>query len=79
MLVASIMSDQAMWGEAVQRVGAGVHRPLRTLDGEGLRSCIDQLLDPVLCDAAAGLGAAVRAEPRQAERAADILIALAKG
>jgi UDP:flavonoid glycosyltransferase YjiC (YdhE family) len=78
-LVTSIMSDQAMWGEAVLRAGVGLHRPLRTLDGESLGSCIEQLLGSELRTAAARLGEAVRAEPSQTERAADILIAHAKG
>ncbi|HTJ70957.1 MAG TPA: glycosyltransferase [Actinospica sp.] len=77
-LVASVMLDQAMWGSAIERLGAGVHRPLRELDADALTGGVKHLLHPDVAETAAALGRLVRREPDPVGRTADILEAHAR-
>ncbi|WP_405719302.1 glycosyltransferase [Streptomyces sp. NBC_01537] len=77
-LIASGMLDQPMWGELVQRRGAGIHLPLHQLTTDNLRSAMQRLLDPRIVTAARELGRAVRAEGDAAATAADLLNSFAR-
>ncbi|WP_328609536.1 glycosyltransferase [Amycolatopsis sp. NBC_00345] len=76
-MICSIMMDQAMWGEQLQRLGSGVHVPFAELDEDTLRAGVARLLEPSVVTRARQLGENVRAEPDATIRAADAVTALA--
>jgi UDP:flavonoid glycosyltransferase YjiC (YdhE family) len=69
------MLDQAMWGSIVESRGAGVHLPLRDLNGDRLRAAVEHVMRPSMVAVADALGRAVRAERNAVEVAADIALA----
>ncbi|GAA3830153.1 glycosyltransferase [Streptomyces phyllanthi] len=76
-LITSVMLDQAMWGEIVQRRGAGLHLPMRAVDAGSLGTALEGILTPEIMETAEVVGHAVRSEPDAVAAAADSVLALA--
>jgi sterol 3beta-glucosyltransferase len=76
-MICSVMVDQAMWGEQLQRIGSGVHVRFADLDATSLRAGVERLLSRDVTERARELSRAMPAEQDATARAADIVIAQA--
>jgi len=61
-VVCSVFADQPFWGARLERLGIGVHLPFKSLDAARLEQALRRVLDPGVRNAAAQLGADLRAE-----------------
>jgi sterol 3beta-glucosyltransferase len=61
-VVCSVFADQPFWGARLERLGIGVHLPFKSLDAARLEQAFRRVSDPGVRNAAAQLGADLRAE-----------------
>jgi sterol 3beta-glucosyltransferase len=67
-VVCSVFADQPFWGARLERLGVGVHLPFKKLGKASLEDALHRASAPAMKNAAAQLGAALRAEPDAAPR-----------
>jgi sterol 3beta-glucosyltransferase len=72
-VVCSVFADQPFWGTRLERLGVGVHLPFGSLDAARLEQVLRRVLDPGVRNAAAQLGADLRAEPDATPQIASLL------
>ena len=75
-VVVSVFADQPFWGSRLERMGVGVHLPFKELGAASLERALRRVLAADIRQAAASLGALVRAEPDGADRAVEYIEAL---
>ena len=75
MLICSLLVDQLLWGERMQRLGCGVHLRYPDLTPVTLTTALHRLLDPAFATNVADLARKVNAEPAAAGVAADLILA----
>jgi UDP:flavonoid glycosyltransferase YjiC (YdhE family) len=75
MLICSLLVDQLLWGQRMERLGCGVHLRYPDLSSTTLTAALRRLLDPAFAAAADRLGRAVNAEPDAVRVSADLILA----
>jgi len=71
-LVCSLFSDQPLWGQRVEQLGAGTTFPFQKLEPRRLSAALDVLLRPEVAERAHRIGQALTAE-NGTEQIADLV------